>query len=274
MNNFFRCFLVSALLWESLFCMKATSMEDYRSQRQENGVVRYFSRVFSGLKKTTHQEHNQQEPGSTQIETNMINSTELNYAEEHDKVTLLIQQKYSGGSSLNLNNCNIFSLPPEMRVMKTLQSCVYINLSNNDMSALPDEIMEWGFVSSLNLADNKFTVAPWQVFTIGKQVKSCQTIVVSLYNNPLTRFPVEFFEEMMDQSQKRKEYSGFSIELDQQIIEAYIIPYLYNWPDLKNFLIDSSAGKIINGYCMIQNEMGQFLVFDQDENPYFDYGQG
>jgi|GEM_PF-2717982 len=270
MNNFIKSFIISIVVCISLFCMNGIAMdEDHRSPYEKKPW-----KVFSWPKKTASKGYDEEKPALVELRSQRLNPNELDYAAEHKRVTLLIELKGEGSSSLNFKCCNIFSLPNEMKVMEKLESCKYIDLSGNEISALPDEIDEWRSVTSLNLSGNSLTIAPWQVFTIGKNVKSCESITISLLNNPITRIPNEFIEEMMNQEGKRKILSGFSIEFNQEVIITSIAPKVREQPGFKEFLIRSSTGEISNGFCTIQNEYGEFLSFDEEGHPCFSYGQG
>ena len=275
MNNFIKRFIILILLCASLSCMSGVAMEDYSySEYDKNiGVKKKSWKVFPWFKKTPSKEHGEEESVSPTFHSQGLTLNELDYAAEHEKVTSWIAE-YEGRSSLNFNNYNIFSLPNDSKVMEKLKLCKYIDLSHNEISALPDEINKWDSAISLNLSHNSLTIAPWQVFTIGRNVKSCESVTISFLNNPITRIPDEFIEEMMNQRGKRKVLSGFSIEFNQEIITASIVPKVREYPDFKEFLIRSSTGEISNGFCTIQNEYGEFLAFDEEGHPYFSHGHG
>lgn len=267
MNNFIKSCIISIVACISLFCMNGIAMEeDHRSPYEKKSW-----KVFSWPKKTASKEYDEEKPALVELRSQRLNPNELDYAAEHKRVTSCIAE-HEGRSSLNFTHYNIFSLPNESKSMEKLTSCRYIDLSHNEIGALPDEINEWHSVTSLNLSNNSLTIAPWQVFTIGKNVKSCESITISLLNNPITRIPNEFIEEMMNQEGKRKILSGFSIEFNQDVIITSIAPKVREQPGFKEFLIRSSTGEISNGFCTIQNEYGEFLSFDEEGHLFFSYG--
>lgn len=199
---------------------------------------------------------------------------EQNYLVEHKRISHFIEEINPNGSSFNLDCRKVFSLPNTTHIMKKLSYCKYIDLSFNDISALPDEIEEWSSLLSLDLADNKFSIVPWQLFTIGTNVNRLETISINLCNNPITRIPIEFYETMMNQEGKRKEYQGFTIVMNQEHILSFIVSEALKYPKLKSFLINSCLSHITNGFCTFQNQEGKYLGFDENSNPSFDFRRG
>ncbi len=177
-------------------------------------------------------------------------------------------------SSLNLAEREIYSLPKETHIMKKLENYSYIDLSHNNIEKLPKAICEWNSLISLDLSHNKIKTAPWQVFTIGAQRSQPGSLTIIFCNNPIEIIPNDFFKAMISQKTTRKGYQGISLEFDQDVIEQHILPALETEDDLKTYLVESSCGKIRNGFCKIQNQKGEFLSFDSKQNPIFSWVQG
>ncbi len=287
MVNLIKNLLILAMFGNIILPMAGYTMEKHESTSEDKKQGHYWKKFRNRKevnKKQRSKEFSPESPEWTIQENDSLcqeTSTEapsppergeLDYRAEHERVRALLKDVSKRNTNLNLDNRGIFSLPNDTDTMKKLSNCRYLNFSHNMLDALPDEICEWTSMISLDLSNNKLTIVPWQV--IGLFDTSAPKVSIFLTDNPIKRIPPKFFKAMMAQEGHRGDFSGFSIEFNQDIIENYIFPKLKKSPFLKSYLVKSFHGDILNGFCKIQNESGAFLSFDKDEQPFFAYGQG
>jgi len=278
MKNFIRMLFFTAALCSSLFYINANAMEDRpRPSREKTGKRNVSSQISNLLRNKAPNTFTEESPpvvvsqDASKLNPQSEYPLDIDYKAEHERVSRFIEKIYREKNSLYLPGHSIFSLPNTASIMQKLANCNYIDLNDNLINALPDEINEWSALTSLDLSSNKLSVAPWQVFTIGKCVGPAKLFTIYLNQNPIKRIPDVFYEAMMHQKNNRKICQYFSIILDDEVIKAFIIPKLQSWPELKAFLVDSSREKITNGHCKIQNEDGKFLTFNADDLPLLSY---